>query len=390
MGVKRVAITGGPCSGKSELLKRIKEYLHDNGVWGTVLPELYTELAQNNLTPELLGFEKFQKHLIGFQIQRESFYHEALMEADGNWAEKYNQDLVVVCDRGVPDSAAYMPDEQYRHYIAKQSYGREAMLHRYDLVIHLVTAAQGAEEFYSNKTNSHRKESATEARALDQATLLAWQGHPHHFVIGNETDFETKMQRAMATFARGIHMSNQQPTEIEHKFLVLGFDQECIPAQARQYLITQTYLRGDGSARRVRSSRATGTGEVVYTYTEKQDTANPLVRIEKEKEINKSAYDALLSIERHPVCDTVTKQRSVWFGSTGQKYELDVFGSPWKGLVFLELEVSSVDAPVVLPEALQGLRLVDVTADSRFTNWNISKTRNIRDLLDEFVDNTSS
>jgi len=68
----------------------------------------------------------------------------------------------------------------------------------YDGVIHLVTAAEGAESFYTIKNNKARVEGfAEEARLADKRTLEAWVGHPHLKVIDNSTDFENKMQRLM-------------------------------------------------------------------------------------------------------------------------------------------------------------------------------------------------
>lgn len=50
---------------------------------------------------------------------------------------------------------------------------------RYDIVVHLVTAALGAEEFYSSESNSARSEGFDLARHLDQLCQNAWIGHPY-------------------------------------------------------------------------------------------------------------------------------------------------------------------------------------------------------------------
>lgn len=56
---------------------------------------------------------------------------------------------------------------------------------RYEAVIHLVTAADGAEIFYSNSNNQARYESVTEAQELDKKLINAWVGHPHFSIIQN-------------------------------------------------------------------------------------------------------------------------------------------------------------------------------------------------------------
>lgn len=54
---------------------------------------------------------------------------------------------------------------------------------RYEAVIHLVTAAQGAEEFYTNSNNEARYEGMEDAKNLDQKLVNAWVGHPHFSII---------------------------------------------------------------------------------------------------------------------------------------------------------------------------------------------------------------
>jgi hypothetical protein len=56
---------------------------------------------------------------------------------------------------------------------------------RYEAVIHLETAANGAEKFYTGENNQARYESAEEARSLDRKLQDAWTGHPSFFVIDN-------------------------------------------------------------------------------------------------------------------------------------------------------------------------------------------------------------
>lgn len=104
---------------------------------------------------------------------------------------------------------------------------------QYDAVYHMVTAADGAEEYYGNSTNPARYETAEvcppppatvrhsrcgcgchsgwqvwrvrprplslqEARALDKRALETYLGHPHLRIIDNSTDFATKMERVLS------------------------------------------------------------------------------------------------------------------------------------------------------------------------------------------------
>ena len=69
---------------------------------------------------------------------------------------------------------------------------------RYNQVIHLITAANGAEAFYNIEDNPCRTEGLDLARFLDKATIGAWIGHPYIDVIDNSTDFDEKLKRMIA------------------------------------------------------------------------------------------------------------------------------------------------------------------------------------------------
>jgi hypothetical protein len=68
---------------------------------------------------------------------------------------------------------------------------------RYEAVIHLVTAADGASEFYASKNNEARYEQSAEAIEKDRKLRAAYMGHPRWFLISNDVvDFNEKIKRA--------------------------------------------------------------------------------------------------------------------------------------------------------------------------------------------------
>ena len=127
---------------------------------------------------------------------------------------------VVVCDRGVMDGSAYTT-QQLWHAILDETGWTTIQLRdkRYDAIVHLVTAADGAEDFYC-LDNKARYESADEARALDKKLIEAWTGHPHHFIIENPKvgGFKQKMNIVNETVFKIIGM----PVSINYykKFLL--------------------------------------------------------------------------------------------------------------------------------------------------------------------------
>ena len=77
---------------------------------------------------------------------------------------------------------------------------------RYDVVVHMVTAANGAEKAYTQLNNEARYEDAAQARAQDIRTETAYVGHPHHLIIGNKMTegFTPKLERAMENVKKFI------------------------------------------------------------------------------------------------------------------------------------------------------------------------------------------
>jgi len=77
------------------------------------------------------------------------------------------------------DTRAYMDNDSWE--VLLDEYGWNVVDlrdRRYDAIIHLVTAAIGAEKFYTTDNNATRHEGLNEARDLDFKVLNAWVGHP--------------------------------------------------------------------------------------------------------------------------------------------------------------------------------------------------------------------
>ena len=56
---------------------------------------------------------------------------------------------------------------------------------RYEEVNHLVTAADGAAQFYNDLNNEARYETVEQAKQLDKKLINAWVGHPHFCIVDN-------------------------------------------------------------------------------------------------------------------------------------------------------------------------------------------------------------
>ena len=99
----------------------------------------------------------------------------------------------------------------------------EQLIGRYDAVLHLVTAADGAEQFYTTANNAQRYEQANEeglriARSLDRKVLDAWSKHPHFRVIDNNSDFDRKLDRVLEEISQVLELP--LPVKEECKYIV--------------------------------------------------------------------------------------------------------------------------------------------------------------------------
>ena len=80
--------------------------------------------------------------------------------------------IVILCDRGLMDGSAYVEERAWQALLDETGLNPIIMRdRRYDAVIHMVTAANGAEEFFDNTTNEARYESVDEAKEKDRALI---------------------------------------------------------------------------------------------------------------------------------------------------------------------------------------------------------------------------
>ncbi len=356
-----ICISGGPCGGKSTFLVQVSEWLEKFAIHPLIISETATELIGAGVSPQLLGNDVFQERLFQYALDREEHYLAIARLIE-------HKQVVILCDRGLLDGSAYMGETAFAQMIEKYGYSRGKLLERYLLVVHFVTAADGAEEYYTLHNNLARSESPDGARLLDIKTQHAWLGHPHHAIIDNSTDFAMKMHRALRALARKLHMPI--PTEIERKFLVHNFTPALIPNGARASWITQDYLVPvRGYERRVRR-RVVGI-EQSYYFTMKYPTDQRGTRIEKERQISVRDYERFLEEERDEALEPIEKLRyNFLYG--GKLFELDVFEGNQLGLVILEVELQHCDEPITIPPDFE---VSEVTDDPEYKNHRLAERK---------------
>lgn len=209
--VVRIALTGGPCAGKSSALSQLRQQCTQAGFDVYSAPEVATILFNSGVMfPSTeQGVFTFQLALMKLQLRLERSMTSV--------AEATGRPSIVVFDRGLFDAKGYMSETTWEHvlqelnsrtddHLERDGVTEEYLLQRYDGVIHLTTAADGALKYYKwGKTTDDsgntviRGESPEAAVRLDQTMRQCWSAHPRHIIISNseEDGFQGKLNKAV-------------------------------------------------------------------------------------------------------------------------------------------------------------------------------------------------
>ena len=101
--------------------------------------------------------------------------------------------VLVIFDRGAIDSKAYVNPEQWSRILGRVGVTEGQLLSCYYQVVHMVTAAIGAEAHY--RLEGERTESLQQAQDRDRATEQAWSGHGCWDKVDNSTNMQGKVDR---------------------------------------------------------------------------------------------------------------------------------------------------------------------------------------------------
>ena len=188
--IHRFVITGGPCGGKSTALNILKKVFTDYGFKVFIIPEIATEIVTLGLSFKEVSVNDFQNLLIERTLQTEAFTDKIVNSFDFN-----GKDIIIFYDRGLLDNKEYMPYDDFIKALTKHNITEQEATDKYDAVFHLVTAAKGAEKYYTLENNDVRHETPEEAKKLDDDTIAAWSTHKNLRIIDNSTSFDEKINR---------------------------------------------------------------------------------------------------------------------------------------------------------------------------------------------------
>ncbi len=386
--IYKIVLTGGPCGGKTTSLARLSPYLRERGFEVITCPEAFSLLVSNGMAFDYLGAVKgmdivVQDTVMDMQIGMEDAF-ERVLRARGKPA-------VLLCDRGLMDGSAYMKEEDWNKLMRKREVNCVSELRegRYNAVFHLVTAAEGAEQYYTLENNAARTETPELARSLDHMTRNAWVGHPSLKIFDNSTDFETKMQHVVEETARLVGLPTHLK-KITTKFLLNKepdlsafpdevayqiFEVEKVYLYEENENISQENILMEYSFIRKRTSLTKSGKESgsVYGWTSVQKMKDGQ-RIEKKRIITKREYLSLFNSRdksRH-----IVRQKRISFLWNIQSFNVHVFKEP-SDVCILHAQVRSSpdnnNDTVDMPSFLDVDRLItDAEEDEVYGAYQIS------------------
>ncbi|KAJ2952574.1 hypothetical protein O0L34_g6897 [Tuta absoluta] len=372
--VYRLVLTGGPCGGKTTGQSRISTFFENLGWKVFRVPETANVLLSGgvkfaDLTPEEAAM--FQENLLKTMIQIENTFFELGRTCQRN--------CLIICDRGAMDASAFISKEKWEAIMASNNWNSvELRDNRYNQIVHCVSAANGAEEFYSTEDHASRSEGVELARELDYKAAAAWIGHPYFDVIDNSTDFDKKMNRLIACVCQRIGIDTGDRLNVnskKRKFLVKA----PIPADSefpsfQDFDVVHNYLQSDvrKAQARLRKRGQKGHWSYIHTIRKIHPTGQT---VEVRTQLTHRDYLNLLP-QRDDAHFTIFKKRRC-FIYNNQYYQLDIYRQPThprcRGLILLETYSAYENQEQLVASLPSFLTIVkEVTGDPAYSMYNLS------------------
>lgn len=344
--IVRIALTGGPCAGKTTALVKIIERFTDRGYLVYALPEsptLFNAASVNFLTEDKTYFYNIEKALLKFQLHLENTFYDL--------AKSVKKPVIIISDRGTMDISAYMDPNMWQAILDELSLS-EVMLRdaRYDAVIHMVTAAKGAEEFYTTENNSARSESVELARELDEKILKAWTGHQNLRIVGNKKDFNAKIEQAIHEIATILGDDTSVETRRTFKVDVIGDIPYGIETEITEYTLN-TDVPGGMKIRKRGTS-----GNFVY-FLSRYSTSIDGRSVEVERLITPDEFLTYLRQVDESVPVVFKKRKSFVWG--GLSLEVDTLIEPYYDYSLLHIMTAKPTSELKFPPFIKLLEELD-------------------------------
>lgn len=364
--VWRIVLTGGPCAGKSTLVATLQSTLEERtGVKVFCVPEAATLLVTGGLQWSGDTESTIENQLAVLNTQM------ALEDAFIRAARAAKKPALVVCDRGTMDGRAYCSNEQFDEIMRRLGCSLEQLRDsRYDAVIHLVSAAIGAESHY-NLDNPARFEDVEGAKTADETLRNMYIGHPRVKLIDNSAgSFQAKLDRAV-DFVYEI-IGHTKPKHRTRRYLITKPPALAdIPVPVATMNVTITVLSGSepGNVKLAFRREQNGNALFLYYNTVTEDNGE---RVQSQHKLSAREYANLIE-QRDPNHNDVVK-KAMSFTYRDHFFELSVFDEPasirGQGVIYVTTDdVTAVQFPDWLPID------IDTTGDIKYSTLELSRKR---------------
>lgn len=350
MLVSKICLTGGPCAGKTSALSLIEQELSDMGYKVFIIDEVATRLINAGIKPfglDAISMLNFEEIMLKHQLMEEEAFEKT--------ANLINKKCVIICDRGIFDIKSFISDNEFDALLKKYNLSKISLMDNYGMVVHMNTAAKGAEKFYTTENNKARSEGIKDARLRDDKCQQAWSFHNNLKIIDNSTDFNDKLKKVIDSIKNylGIETRNEKKYLIEINDNVFDTLKTigCVKVK-----IKQTYLKTNGSYE-MRLRKRTLDGDSTYYVTIKKNYKGN-EKVVTEEKIDRKTYERLL--QQREIINVVEKER-LCFVYDDKMYKLDIFKNK---TCLLES-----DSNVMVPNFINVIK--EVTQDDNYYNINI-------------------
>ncbi|XP_077296780.1 TRPL translocation defect 14 isoform X3 [Arctopsyche grandis] len=371
--VHKIVLTGGPCGGKTTGQSRLSTFFENLGWKVFRVPETATILLSGGVKFTDLNADqafKFQENLLKTMIQIENTFFEL--------GKSCQRDCLIICDRGAMDASAFISKEKWEYLMANNNWNNvELRDNRYNHIVHMVSAANGAEHFYSTEDHACRSEGVVLAKELDYNAAAAWVGHPYFDVIDNTTDFESKMKRMIACVCQKIGLDTGDRllcNSRKLKFLVRG----PLPADSafppfQDFDVIHNYLQSNGRKMQARLRKRGQKDHWSYIHTIRRPQLYGQC-VEVKTQLTHRDYINILA-QKDDSHFTIYKKRRC-FIINNQYYQLDIYKEPGHprclGLMLLETYSAHEKSQLLelLPQFLNIEK--EVTGNPDYSMFNLS------------------
>ncbi|MEI3529829.1 MAG: AAA family ATPase [Bacilli bacterium] len=360
MLVGKICLTGGPCAGKTTALSAIEENLQEQGYNVLIVSESATELIKGGIRPfgkKSVDLLLFQNLIINYQLNKEKIYEEAANSLEGK--------TVIIYDRGVIDNKGYIGDKKFSQLLVQNNLNELTIMDNYDIVIHMVTAADGALRFYTLENNNARTETPEQARTVDKQISDAWVGHNNLKIIDNSVDFDNKIKKVINEINN--FLGNPVTIRKQKKYLIdtSKSDLSFIEKEGCTKIdIEQTYFHcsNDNCERRLRKRVYRDDSTYYLTLQRKKEATNKII---VDKKITEKEYNRLLNYYDDKV--TISKRRYAFIYHK-QYFKLDIFEQD--NLCVLEVEPTLENCNIDIPCELKVDK--EISNNPHYRNYNLA------------------